>query len=107
MYPKELICAELATAGPPDFGAEDEPHAVLAELPLPIYITTNYDDFMAAALRRAGKEPRREICRWNSSPAVREQPSYLGDRQRARRRARRTRSSTTCTAISTCPSRSC
>jgi hypothetical protein len=78
MYPKELISAELATAGPPDFGEANEPHTVLAGLPLPIYMTTNYDDFMAAALKRAGKEPRREICRWNSSPAVREQPTHLG-----------------------------
>jgi hypothetical protein len=79
MYPKELISAELTGVAPPDFSAEDEPHAVLARLPLPIYMTTNYDDFMAAALRHAGKEPRREICRWNTSPAVREQPTHLGN----------------------------
>jgi hypothetical protein len=34
---------------------------------------------MFEALRRRGKEPRREICRWNSSPAVRAEPSYLND----------------------------
>jgi len=79
MYPKELISAELAGVGPPDFDDEHEPHAVLARLPLSIYMTTNYDDFMAAALRHAGKQPRREICRWNASPAVREQPTHLDD----------------------------
>ena len=34
----------------PDFRAPSEPHAVLADLPLPIYMTTNYDDFMVKAL---------------------------------------------------------
>ena len=77
MYPKELVSAELMRAAPPDFDADDEPHSVLAALPLSIYMTTNYDDFMAAALRREGKEPRRELCRWNNSPALSEQPSHL------------------------------
>jgi hypothetical protein len=44
---------------------------LLADLPLPVYITTNYDDFMMQALRRAqsaagsNKVPIREVCRWN------------------------------------------
>jgi hypothetical protein len=42
-------------------------------------MTTNYDDFMAAALRAAGKEPRRDFCRWNRSPAVLAEPSHLGN----------------------------
>src|SRR3954451_25247398 len=61
MYPKELISAELAGVGPPDFSAEEEPHAVLARLPLSIYTKTNYDDFMTAPPRHAGKDQRREI----------------------------------------------
>lgn len=79
MYPKELLRDELAALGPPDFGAADEPHAVLAELPLPIYMTTNYDDFMVRALRARGKEATRDICRWNRNPAVAGEPSVLGD----------------------------
>jgi hypothetical protein len=63
MYPKELVSSELLAASSPDFTVDTEPHAVLAALPLPIYMTTNYDDFMAEALRREGKQPRREICR--------------------------------------------
>jgi hypothetical protein len=65
MWPKEKICQELRSIGPPDFDRPGEPHAVLAALPIPIYVTTNYDDFMLQALRRAGKSPHREICRWN------------------------------------------
>ncbi len=38
-------------------GDPGEPHAVLADLPLSTYVTTNYDPFLAAALRRAGKRP--------------------------------------------------
>jgi hypothetical protein len=35
MYPKDLICDELAHAQTPDFGADGEIHSVLAALPLP------------------------------------------------------------------------
>ncbi|MBE7550333.1 MAG: SIR2 family protein [Anaerolineales bacterium] len=42
-----------------------DPLLILAELPLPIYLTTSYHGFIEAALKRAGKEPRTEICRWH------------------------------------------
>jgi hypothetical protein len=65
MAPKEKLKRLLSAAGTPDFGSAGEPHAVLAELPLPLYMTTNFDGFMTAALRACGKEPRQELCRWN------------------------------------------
>lgn len=37
---------------------------VLASLPIKIYLTTSPYTFMEEALRRAGKQPRTEICRW-------------------------------------------
>lgn len=40
------------------------PLYVLANLPLPIYITTSYYTFLEEALRAAGKAPRTEICYW-------------------------------------------
>jgi hypothetical protein len=80
MLPKELIRGELEGLGPPDFARADEPHAALAELPLPVYITTNYDHFMAAALEAKGKDPKREFCRWNSSPSVVHEPVVLARR---------------------------
>jgi hypothetical protein len=40
------------------------PLYVLANLPLPIYITTSYYTFLEEALRGAGKAPRTEICYW-------------------------------------------
>jgi hypothetical protein len=45
-------------------GDPDEPHAVLAGLPLSVYVTTNLDSFMMAALRWRGKKPDRQRCRW-------------------------------------------
>jgi hypothetical protein len=52
----------------PDLTNPDEPHRVLAELPLPVYITTNYDDFMVQALAKAKipRNPTREYCRWRN-----------------------------------------
>ncbi|MBN1487830.1 MAG: CHAT domain-containing protein, partial [Anaerolineae bacterium] len=50
-----------------DLTANDpnEIHRVLAHLDLPLYLTTNYDNFMTEALIAQGKKPTREICRWN------------------------------------------
>ena len=42
-------------------------HRVLAQLGLPIYLTTNYDDFMEKALERENRRPfTSDYCRWNS-----------------------------------------
>jgi hypothetical protein len=38
----------------------------LADLNLPIYLTTNYDDFLTRALKAADRTPWVEVCRWNS-----------------------------------------
>jgi len=69
---------------------EKEPadaHRVLAELELPVYITTTPGNFLEAALRAAGKEPVSEICRWNEEvewlPSVYDdEPDYRPTRQR-------------------------
>src|SRR5215217_4670694 len=79
MYPKELLCHELEAMSPADITVADEPHAVLAGLPLPLFITTNYDDSMFRALQAAGKDPRTEVCRWNRSPALEAEPSPFAD----------------------------
>jgi len=50
---------------PPDFSQVDEPHSILASLPLSVYITTNYDNFMVQALKQHNKEPVRDFCTWN------------------------------------------
>ena len=79
MYPKELIARRLNTKETPDF-TPPEPHAVLARLPFPVYLTTNYDDFMYQALVAHGqKDPRWDICRWNASQKVLATPSALAE----------------------------
>jgi len=42
-----------------------EPYKVLAQLPLPIYITTNANNLLALALEEVGKDPQVAICPWN------------------------------------------
>ncbi|HYW43092.1 MAG TPA: SIR2 family protein [Bryobacteraceae bacterium] len=80
MFPKTLIVSRFQGLGPPDFQNPVEPHGLLADLPLPVYITTNYDDFMMRALKNRGKDPQREVCRWNREiqrlPSVLNEPSY-------------------------------
>lgn len=77
MFPKDEIVQlfeELNAS--PDFSNPNEPHRVLADLPLPVYLTTNYDDFMMRALARGRlRDPKREVCRWNS--LVRREPSLF------------------------------
>jgi hypothetical protein len=65
LSPKELIEEILTKSSPPNFDEKDEPHAILADLPVPIYITTNYDDFMVQALKNRNRDPKLEFCRWN------------------------------------------
>jgi len=66
MFPKNQIIRKWFSADKlPDYDLPNEPHWLLAGLPLPIYLTTNYDDFMFQALQRHGKKPRLDMCRWN------------------------------------------
>jgi hypothetical protein len=63
--PKELVAEIIKDAGYPDFEKADEPHMTLASLPLPLYMTTNYDDFMFQALKRTPpKKPQLFVNRW-------------------------------------------
>lgn len=65
LFPKEEFLEHSAQRLQPDFDDPDEPHNILAGLPLPIYVTTNYDDYMTQALRGKRKEPISWLCRWN------------------------------------------
>lgn len=65
--PKLLMHERLKSIVPPDFTNPDEPHAILAALPMPVYLTTNFNNFMEQALIARNKEPKREICRWHTS----------------------------------------
>jgi SIR2-like domain len=68
----DILKGYIANKGLPPFQCSGEIHGVLAKLPLPIYLTTNYDPFMLKALEWAkqhfGREfitPHIEYCRWH------------------------------------------
>jgi SIR2-like domain len=61
---RRFIKEYCAQRGTPDFDSPRQIHRVLAGLPLPIYVTTNYDNFMALALEHAGKDSVVERCQW-------------------------------------------
>jgi len=48
----------------------NEPHRVLAQLGLPLYITTNANDLLADGIRYYGREPRVELYRWKDTDDV-------------------------------------
>jgi hypothetical protein len=82
MAPKFAILEHIEGITLPKNDA-DEPHTVLAEMQLPVYVTTNYDNFMTEALRRRYRKPRREYCRWNTylktDPGVFDDQDYVPD----------------------------
>ena len=79
VHPKELIIEQFNKQKPADYPRPDSPVSILAGLPLPIFMTTNYDDFLMKALVELGKHPTRELCRWNA--ATRDKESIF-DRDR-------------------------
>jgi hypothetical protein len=78
MFPKdEIVRLFQEISASPDFSDKSEPHRVLAEFPLPVYLTTNYDNFMIAALERKYRDAKLELCRWNT--LTRNEPSRFDD----------------------------
>jgi hypothetical protein len=68
--PKELVLDKLDQSQKPlDLNDEGEPLNVLAKLPFPVYITTNYDDLLFTAIehhgRASNRSPQIDICKWN------------------------------------------
>ena len=64
--PKSAVAELFDRVKDPDFDSEDQPHSILATLPLQVYLTTNYDDYMEKALKKANRTALHEVCRWNS-----------------------------------------
>ena len=61
---------------------ESEPHQVLAQLPVKIYLTANPDDILFDALDAAGKDPQVALCPWHDQvrqpdSAFRADPDYV------------------------------
>ncbi|HSK04619.1 MAG TPA: effector-associated domain EAD1-containing protein [Kofleriaceae bacterium] len=64
LWPHDEIQQRYKAASPPDFQDPEEPHALLADLKLPLYLTTRYDDFMLQALAHRGITATRAFPRW-------------------------------------------
>ena len=60
----------------PDFQQRDNPHGVLAKLPLPVYITTNYDHLMSEALNQHDRKAIIQMSQWNKYMQVKYQNDY-------------------------------
>jgi len=75
-WPKRKIADRLSSGKTPDFDDPGEPHRALANLRLPIYMTTNYDDFLFQALTRVGVKPRQEFARWTRALLEDESSSF-------------------------------
>jgi hypothetical protein len=67
--PQLKIVEQFNGGKTPNFAERDEPHRVMAQLRLPLYITTNYDAFMIRALQTVHppERVRREYCRWHEA----------------------------------------
>ena len=53
---REKICKIIEKVNRPDFTEyKDTPHAILSKIDFPLYVTTNYDYFMEAALKKQWK----------------------------------------------------
>ena len=64
IFVKEKVCEDLSAKGSPPFSLSTEPHSLLANFPIRVFITTNYDDFLSKALRIVGKAPNQVTCPW-------------------------------------------
>jgi hypothetical protein len=67
MAPKEAFAEHYKSLPTPNFSAlPNEPHRVLSDLPFPVYLTSNFDDWMYRALKEyKQRDARPAICRWN------------------------------------------
>ena len=76
-YTKGKLLDRFERVAKPKFDDPNNPYSILAALPVPIYLTTTYDDFMAQALKKANRDVRREMCRWNKM--IGSEPSIFED----------------------------
>jgi hypothetical protein len=63
-YASSKYVEELTNVPAPNFDDPKDPYTTLAKLPLPVYVTTNYDDFMERALINQKRDVKRDLCKW-------------------------------------------
>lgn len=80
---QRLVKEYFANPPSPDFSAPHQVHRVLAECSLPLYVTTNYDDYMFRMLDQTpSRRPRLDISPWYVADSREAHPSSpLGPRR--------------------------
>ena len=66
LFPKDELQKYLEAIAAPDFAQNELSYSILARLKLPLYITTNYDDFLMGAIDHQKQLPTRALYHWNS-----------------------------------------
>lgn len=61
---RDFIAREISSVVPPNFSDPAQVHGLLARFDLPLYVTTNYDDFMYLALQHWRKRPHLDHSPW-------------------------------------------
>lgn len=71
-FTKGQLVDRLRKEATPDFNDPKSPYRILSKLPLPVFLTTDYEPLMYQALKKMDKDAWREVCRWNikSQPAA-------------------------------------
>ena len=75
-YAATKYIEELSKVPALNFNDPNEPYNILAKLPLPVYITSNYDDVMEKALINRHRDVKTDLCRWMKSI---DEPSPLAE----------------------------
>lgn len=79
---QRLISEHIVSAPDPDFTVPSQIHRVLADCGFPLYVTTNYDDYMFRVLERTpSRMPRRGISPWYVSNPSDKPANPLTDRR--------------------------
>jgi hypothetical protein len=60
---------------------EHNNHKIMAHLPFPVYITTNYDSLMQEALENENKQPQWRVSKWNNQIQAQEEYQNPTDRK--------------------------
>ncbi|MFD9210506.1 SIR2 family protein [Streptomyces sioyaensis] len=77
---QQLINECFANVPPPDFDDPVEPHALLADFPIRVYLTTNYDNFMAEALNSRQRTPEVAQSPWYTAKEPSEHRRLFADK---------------------------
>jgi hypothetical protein len=81
-YPRDQLADQFQREAVENAHVHSEPHRVLAELPMSVYVTTYYDDLMWEALTDEHpanrRNPIKRICRWKDFDTLNRDDERIG-----------------------------